>query len=148
MRRVDVLPVASECGLILFACSATLGIAQVHRLGAVHSLDYLVATGVPASAALGFLVVAFLVPGFLAPGAVRYPVNLIAPMVYSALLIASWVLWSTNGSSIKAIPDSMRPIEVWGAPIIIVLSAIVQVVVLTLVGRLARPAAAPHDSGL
>jgi hypothetical protein len=128
--------IAGVSGMVMFLCSAGLGLAHVSLTGADSTWAYIFMVAVPLSTLVTFWFVAALAPRLFAMGALRFPLTLTLPPVFSLLLMVSATLWTSTDNSLVSPHPAMSVMALWFSPTILLLQIVIQFVALTLVGSL------------
>lgn len=126
---------ALEAVIVLFMCSAGIGLARAWKSGQDTGIDYAVMLAVPAAAALLFALITSFVPSLVAGGRLRFPLNFTLPLVYTALLALAVALIARLGSnaavSLTKMPAELRNLHVWAEERTLGFSLVAQVIALS-----------------
>ncbi len=99
---------------------------------------YALVVGVPASAALIFLLMVFLVPNLIPAPRLKFPLQLTLPIVFCALMPVASMLWTSTSASLVAPQRVTEFAQVWQQPRPLITSFVFQALVLTLLTPLRR----------
>lgn len=122
---------AGRLALVHLICGLAVGFAVLDRR-AFAGLDPLLIMGGPvlSSALLGFALLSA-VPAVLPAGRIAVPVNLTAPVVFTLLVRASVILWTSPTSAIFRPAEPLGPALLWRTPTILGGLALVELVIFT-----------------
>ena len=94
--------------------------------------------GVPATAAVAFLVISMCFPALFAVRALRFPLQLTLPVVFNSLLVLGAAMWLTTPEELISNFDVVRFARLWQQPGELFLVTGTEIVGMVLLGILRR----------
>ena len=132
----DRFSLACVSGLTMYACAAGYGAFIVYNSSSRPGVYLGVVLGLPAIAAIMFLITAFSVPSLLAPKRLVYPLNVTLPLVFAAYVVLTGMLLTSTGSSLIIPFDKLRVALFWLSPRVLILVTLSQIACLTALTKL------------
>ena len=100
----------------MFALSAGPGAYQVWRNQAELAGAYWMVVGIPATAAVAFLLASLFVPSLFGDAGLRFPRQISLPLVFTAMLPTCAALWLTTPQGLVTSFDVIGYARVWEQP--------------------------------
>lgn len=120
-----------ETASILFFCAAAFAVVSLLRQNIRTPISLIVATSLPAAAALLLVIAALIVPGVYAVKKLSFPLNITLPLLHGSLIFMLAEL--TRGSfGLEQPPEPLQPALAWSDVRFLALAVIGQFLVLSL----------------
>ena len=120
----------------MFGCAGGYGGYFAYSNSKASHLPWGVLIGIPAIAAMLFVLVSELFRGLFAPRKLTFPLPITLPIVYLSLVFMTATLLTSTGNSLIAPFEQIRIAKFWSTPSVLCLVAFSQIVCLSAMAML------------
>ena len=123
-------------GLVLFFSAGMVALFVLFKLHALNWPLFVLIMSMPAFASLVIAALSGAMPGLAPTPKSVFPWNITLPLAHCALIVVVSRLALTTPSVLERVPDRLRPIGIWGNPLVLGSCLVLEVVLISAFGAL------------